>query len=254
MTTSSNRVEGQPAYVLHTIPYKDTSNLVDYISRDYGRVRMVVKGGRRSGSRLRDGLQPFQPLQISWQGKGELKNLISAETVSVNPFLQGRSLWCGLYLNELVQRLLPSWEAFPRLFAYYQLTVSSLSDSDSIEPVLRIFERRLIEELGFGVSFSHCGDNGERIDAQCYYQFDPQRGFIRADSSGQLPSYSGVSILAIGADDYQLAQTCRYAKRLMRAALAPQLEGKPLKSRALFQTESPSPTENKNYHWNTAKE
>ncbi len=238
MTTPSDRVDNQPAYVLHSFPYKDSSSLVDYLTRDFGRVRMVVKGARRSKSRMREALQPFQPLHISWRGKGELKTLAAAETVSLNPFLQGRTLWCGLYLNELVMRLLPQWDSHPRLFAYYQFSVSTLSDLDTQESVLRIFERRLLEELGFAVSYTHAVNSEEAIESHRYYCFNPEQGFALvqegAEKTHQQVCYPGDSILAIAEDDYNDGRTKQIAKRLMRVAFAPHLGHKPLQSRELF--------------------
>ncbi len=184
MTTSSDRVEGQRAYVLHTRPFKETSYLVDYLTPDFGRIRVVVKGARRAKSRLRQAVQPFLPLDISWRGHSDLKTLTAGEPVAINPFLRGRSLWCGLYLNELVMRMLPAWDSCPRLFAYYRLALGSLDDLEAREAVLRVFERRLLEELGFAVSFTHTGDDQRAIVASGYYHFDPQLGFSAATLNG----------------------------------------------------------------------
>ncbi|MEH6627330.1 MAG: DNA repair protein RecO [Motiliproteus sp.] len=251
-------MDSQPAYVLHSFPYKDSSSLVDYLTSDFGRVRMIVKGVRRNGSRLREAIQPFQPLHISWRGKGELKTLIAAETISLNPFLQGRTLWCGLYLNELAVRLLPQWDSHPRLFAYYQLAVSTLSDLDAQESVLRIFERRLLEELGFEVSFTHTVNPEKAIEPHRYYYFNPEQGFSLAaegaqPSSGQV-CYPGDSILAIAEDDYHNDRVKQIAKRLMRVALGPHLGHKPLQSRELFKRQVVCQKENTTDFRNTEGE
>ncbi len=248
MTTSSDRVDGQPAYVLHSRPYKETSCLVDFLTVDFGRIRAVVKGVRRSSSSLREVIQPFVPVTISWRGRGELKNLSAGETTAVNPFLQGHSLWCGLYLNELLVRLLPAWDSQPRLFAYYQFAITSLNDEDTREAVLRVFEKRLLEELGFAISFSHCGDNGEMVVAGQYYRFDPEQGFS-AVNDPQLSSrrlYPGSALLAIAADDYGDAGVRNVAKRLMRMALEPHLGDRPLRSRELFLQRRPQPAAERN--------
>jgi len=51
-------------------------------------------------------LQPFRPLLISWNQKSDLGTLTAADQVASPPALQGQALYCGLYLNELLMRLL----------------------------------------------------------------------------------------------------------------------------------------------------
>lgn len=239
MTTASNRVQGQRAYVLHVRPYKETSSLVDYLCEDFGRVRLVVKGARRPKSKLRIALQAFAPLAIDWQGRSDLKTLAGAESLKVAPFWQGRSLWCGLYLNELLTRTLTLWDAHPRLFAYYRFALEHLHDEDEQQAVLRIFERNLLQEMGFGLDFSRTADSGEAIQAAGFYRLEPEQGFVAASEDDQTSAqYSGASLLAIAADNYQDMDTRRAAKHIMRAALAPHLGDKPLMSRTLFEQHS----------------
>ena len=240
MTTSAERagraerIERQPAYVLHSRPYRETSALVDFFSRDYGRIRAVVKGGRGQRSRNRHLLQPFQLLELSWRGRGELKTLLSGELEGQTVSLQGRCLWCGLYLNELSLRLLPPQDPAPELFAYYQLALSHLADHEQQQAVLRIYEKRLLAQLGLALDFRQT-HRGETLQANGCYHFDPQQGFERvAEDDGR--GYPGEQLLAIERDDYSQAQVRLSAKRLMRQALAPLLGDRPLRSRELFQT------------------
>lgn len=238
---SMEQVRDQPAYVLHSRPYKETSALVDYLTADHGRIRLVAKGVRRQKSRLRGVLQPFVPLVISWQGRGELKNLVDAELQSAPVFWQGRSLWCGLYLNELLTRTLNFGEPMPRLFAYYQLALNSLDDPQSQEPLLRIFESKLLMELGFALCFSQSLDaqgSPQPVIAERNYLWNPEQGFMDAELEPEAPSYPGAVLLAMEADDYQTAEVRRFSKRLMRAALAPHLGRQPLLSRQLFQQQN----------------
>ncbi|MEH6649314.1 MAG: DNA repair protein RecO [Motiliproteus sp.] len=240
MTISADRAERQLSYVLHSRPYRETSALVDYFSRDSGVIRAVAKGVRSAKSRQRHLTQPFQLLELNWRGRNDLKTLLGGELAESSTLLQGRSLWCGLYLNELTLRLVPQGDAFPKLFAYYQLALQRLSDPDEQEPVLRIYERKLLQQLGLGVDFERSVTSAE-IAPQSNYRFDPQQGFIEqpvaADYNDPLQGrfyYLGSLILAVAADDYRLAEVRRGAKRLMRQALSPYLGGRPLNSRELF--------------------
>lgn len=231
MTTSADRVEQQRGFVLHSRAYRETSALVDYFSGDYGVIRAVVKGVRGARSKQRHLIQPFQCLALNWQGKSELKTLYQGEPLGTASTLQGRSLWCGLYLNELTLRLLPQGDPQPSLFAYYQLALERLSDPQQQEIVLRIYERQLLQCLGFGLDFEHTS-SGQSIETNSHYHFDPRQGFA---STAADAGYSGSVLMALAQSDYQRLDVRRAAKRLMRQALAPHLGGQPLYSRELFQ-------------------
>ena len=70
MAQSRRRIEQEPAFVLHTYPYKETSLIVEAFSRRQGRTALLAKGARRPRSALRGVLHAFQPLRLSWAGSG----------------------------------------------------------------------------------------------------------------------------------------------------------------------------------------
>ncbi|KGK43332.1 DNA repair protein RecO [Nitrincola sp. A-D6] len=221
----SQHAEQAAAFVLHSRPYRETSLLVDLFTLEHGRISVVARGARRSGSARRFTLQPFQALHVSWAGRHELKNLSQAEVPQVMAPLVGKALLCGLYANELLQRLLQPADPHPRLYLYYTYLIQELQQSADLEGALRTFERQLLENLGYGIGFSHCHPG-------CYYQYDTQQGMIEV--TADRGCYTGTDLLAIAEDRYETVDVRRAAKRLMREALAPLLGVKPLKSRELF--------------------
>ena len=70
---SEYRVDQQPAFVLHTYPWRETSLIVEFFTRDYGRIPLVARGAKRPMSQYRGLLNPFCPLAVSYSGKGEVK-------------------------------------------------------------------------------------------------------------------------------------------------------------------------------------
>ncbi len=235
--TTSDRIEGQPAFVLHSRPYRETSCLVDYLTPGHGLVRAVVRGVRKPRSRIRQAVQPFVALQIGWTGRGELKTLLGGETDGLALLRSGRRLLCGFYLNELLCRLLRDSDANARLFALYRFSLEELANSQvEEEAVLRVFERRLLAELGSGLEFAQ-DTQGLPLRKDQYYHFDPQQGFLlRRETTDTLRAslFLGASLTAIAEDDYSDAAVLRDAKRLMRQALAELLGAEPLQSRQLF--------------------
>lgn len=141
----------QPAYVLHSRAYKETSALVDFLTPQ-GKVRAVLRRARGKGGSL---VRPFVPLEVELRGRGELKNVGRLDAVGIAAWLHGDALFSGLYLNELLMRLLPAEAPHPALFEHYTLTLQALADGRALEPLLRSFEWRLLDELGYAFALDH---------------------------------------------------------------------------------------------------
>src|SRR5690606_32386628 len=189
----STRVEHQPAFILHRRPYRETSWLLDVVTPDYGKLSMVAKGARRGKAPDASLYQPFQPLLISWFGKSDLKTLSGLEARRLAPEVQelqrqdlsGQWLFAGFYLNELLELLLVEQEPSPYLFALYEAALLGLRAQEPLEPLLRYFEKNLLEELGVGASFDQEADTGDLIEAGVNYLFVPQKGCLRLDPEAQ---------------------------------------------------------------------
>src|SRR5688572_22391501 len=122
------RVEGQPAFVLHERPYRETSLLLEVLTRDHGRVGLVARGVRSAKPRVpRGNLAPLQPLEIGWTGAGELGTLTSVEPSGARVALAGPALLCALYVNELVARLVARQDSNPELFERYRECIEDLA-------------------------------------------------------------------------------------------------------------------------------
>ncbi|MDR2625281.1 MAG: DNA repair protein RecO [Zoogloeaceae bacterium] len=232
------RVDAQPAYVLHTRPYRETSLLVEAFSRDYGRVALLARGARRPHSTLRGLIMAFQPLELSWSGKGEVLTLMKAEWQGGQPLLSGQMLFCGYYLNELLLRLLPREDAHPKLFLHYRNILLRLGEAadqqEMAESGLRSFERALLSELGYGLTLDR-DYQGQPIAAAAQYYYEIERGPVfAAQRDAARPTLLGQSLLDMACDDYANAVTRSEAKQLMRRLLAYYLDGAELHTRMLF--------------------
>ena len=236
-----NRIDLQPAYVLHTLPFQNTSLLVDFFCLDYGRVRAVAKGARRPKSRTRSQLQPFQPLLITLSGRSEVKT-VNAVEFSVPPFsLTGMKLFSALYMNELLVRLLQFHESHTPLYQNYQRSLVQLHGSEDIAAVLRRFELDLLRELGYQLDLHHEMDSDRPVIAEALYQFLPESGFQRLsavspDNNGLSTVFHGHDLIALRESDFKSRSAAAAAKRLTRMALKVHLGDKPLLSHQLFRS------------------
>lgn len=227
-----------PAYVLHSRPYRDSSALVDLLTLDSGLQRVVWRGAR--GQRRKLAPQLFVPMLVGIIGRSDLKTLTQAEVAGSFTLLQGETLFSGLYLNELLVRLLASGDAQPLLFAAYQHALEQLASGAPVEPILRRFEWQLLDLLGYGFSLVEDA-RGQPVIPQQGYTWHATDGLQRiADPLSADAGLPGTALLAMAADDWSATATLRAAKQLMRQALGVQLGNRPLVSRTLFIRQPPS--------------
>ncbi len=223
-----------PAFVLHQRPYRETSLLLDVFTEQHGRVSLVAKGvrsKRRSQSGL---LQLYQPLLLSWVGKGELQTLTAVEVDKPRYILQANSALCGLYINELMVKLLPLNLAETEIFRAYQTVLFNLQDTANTEVQLRLFEKRLLINLGYGLVLDREVETDQIIDENRHYIYKPDDGLYRWYEGSKEASISGRSLQhLINERDFD-RQSLSEIKQLMRSVIHFYLGGKPLQSRALF--------------------
>jgi DNA repair protein RecO (recombination protein O) len=233
--------EDEPAFVLHTYAYRETSLIVEAFTQRHGRVALVARGARRPRSELRGVLQAFQPLLLAWSGQQELKTLGKAEWQGGLPLPTGSALMCGFYLNELVLKLLPREDPHPALYDAYEAALRDLVAGGDRAGVLRRFEVRLLAELGYALPLVREADTGAAVDPHARYHYAFDRG-PRALSPGaetvrerRLPVVRGATLLALADGRYPDADTAVEAKRLMRDVLDHYLEQRGVESRRMVQ-------------------
>jgi DNA repair protein RecO (recombination protein O) len=228
------KVTGQPAFVLHSYPHKETSLIVDVFTREYGRIALVAKGAKRPHSQLRGVLQTFQPLQAGWTGKSELRILTGAEWVGGMLPLEKTALLCGFYLNELLVKLLARDDPHPVLFDHYVATLNQLAHNEPPPIVLRKFERALLKETGVAADLTRCTGTRQAVEAGQVYVVDPERGPRPARAADAWPKITGKTLLDMEREDYLDVATQAQSKLLMRFLLAHQLGGATLNTRQIL--------------------
>lgn len=239
-TTSAReagRHDSEPAFILHRYPWKETSLVLEAFSRQWGRVALVARGARRPASALRGVLRAFEPLELSWFGRAELRTLHAAERMGGFPFLRGTALMCGFYLNELIMRLVPRDDPHERLYLAYEATLRQLADSRATEPTLRSFEKYLLQELGYALPLAVEAETGIPVEPGARYHYAIERGPVPAvtvDADENQLELSGKTLLDLVADDYSDPLTLQQSKLLMRMLITHYLGERPLYSRQLL--------------------
>ncbi|MGB7816929.1 MAG: DNA repair protein RecO [Methylotenera sp.] len=234
----NHREDNQAVYVLHTYPFKETSLVVELFSKRFGRIAAVAKGARRPRSAMRGMLQSFQMLSGAWSGKNELKTLHSLDWSAGLTLIKGEALMCGFYMNELLLRLLPREDAHETLFEYYANTMQTLTNSTDLATILRRFELKLLQEMGYAVPLLQ-DENGLEIVANKTYRYEAEYGACELGAYERGVTRNGVqlsgkTLLDMANNGYSSVQTQQQSKQLMRYLLAHYLGDKPLHTRQLL--------------------
>lgn len=223
--------ERQRCFVLHSRPYRDTSLLLELFSQEQGKIAAVARGVYNKKNPLRSVLQVFCPLVLSFRGKTELWSLAQVDSSELPLPLIGQGQACGFYVNELLMYALARHDPHPRLFDVYQACLQQLQNSAQLATALRLFELRLLEELGYGIDFN-CAED---FEPERYYRYQPQMGFQTCLTDADHPQhFLGRQLQAIADYDLSDPAACHAAKRLTRLALQPLLAGRTIHSRQLL--------------------
>jgi DNA repair protein RecO (recombination protein O) len=224
----------EPAFVLHSKPYRETSLYVHFFTQNYGRVTAIARSARGLRSRFKGCLVPFSRLLIGFNGKADLMQVNTIEPAGTTYFLTGEKLFNGLYLNELLLKLTERIDPYAKLFDCYQTALQQLHDGKLQDQIiLRAFEKKLLTELGYGLQLTY-EVNGFKVLPDQYYSYQSDRGLESCEQNARSDHiFLGKHLLAIENEDFQSPIILKDAKRLLRLAINPLL-GQPLKTRELY--------------------
>ena len=232
--TATRRVQQQPAYILHHRPFRDTSQLLDVISLEYGKVTLVARGSRAAKSRLRGILRPFQPLRLSWFSRSDLGTLTGAETDAAPLSLGGDALLSAYYVNELVLSFLHRHDPQPEIFDAYAQALAALSGSEELAANLRVFEMELLRLLGYALNLEHDANRHEPIDEDRFYEYRVDQGPVIVTRTEGPMVFEGARLRGIAEAAFEDPEVLRDAGRLMREVIRHHLDGRELKSRKVL--------------------
>jgi DNA repair protein RecO (recombination protein O) len=232
--SSQRRVQQQPGYVLHRRPFRDSSQILDIVTRDHGKVAVVARGSRGSKSRLAGLLRPFLPLRVSWVAKSDLGTLTGAESAGPPAGMVGDAMLSAYYVNELLINFLHKYDPQPEIYALYEAVLQSLVGSSNVAASLRSFEIEFLSLLGYAVNLDHEFGSTEALVAEQIYEYRMEQGPVAVERSDGPLIFSGALLSGIAKLRFDDSDVLRAASRLMRAVIGFHLGGKELKSRKVL--------------------
>ncbi len=232
--TTHRRVQQQPAYILHHKPFRDSSQILDIISRDYGKLSLVARGSRGARSKLRGILRPFMPLEISWVIRTDLGTLTGAEVRGAPLSLTGDALLSGYYVNELLINFLHRHDPQPDVFDVYAQTINTLGAVENVAPCLRQFEIELLRHTGYALNLARESASYQPLEPGRNYEYRMEQGPVPVERNEGHLVFTGALLTAIDAQAFSDPETLRAANRLLREVINFHLGGKELKTRKVL--------------------
>jgi DNA repair protein RecO (recombination protein O) len=228
------RVELHPAYLLHKRRYRESSLLLEVLSSVYGRVGLIARGALGGRGPLGAVLEPFRPLYVGWSGRSELATLTRAETAGKPLPLNGRELFSGFYINEVMMRAVARDDPNVALYQAYERALTALASGSCAEAVLRQFEKSLLDAIGYAMNLTEEVDSVNRVRPDQSYCYYVGRGPARSAEGGRHVPVRGATLLALAGEHPFDESLLREAKTLMRFVLKHYIGDRPLAARALF--------------------
>ncbi|MEL7187243.1 MAG: DNA repair protein RecO [Pseudomonadota bacterium] len=228
------RVQQQPGFILHHRPFRDTSQILDIVTRDHGKIAVVARGSRGSKSRLAGVLRPFLPLRVSWVAKSDLGTLTGAEAAGPPTGVTGDAMLSAYYVNELLLNFLHRHDPQPEIFDLYREVLDALSRSHAIAPSLRSFEIEFLSLLGYALNLDHVAGGSEPLQQQQHYEYRVEQGPVAVERAEGRMIFNGATLQSIAAQDFADEKILRAANRLLRDVITWHLGGKELKSRKVL--------------------
>lgn len=228
------RVQQQPGYILHHRPFRESSQILDIVTRDHGKIAVVARGSRGSKSRLAGVLRPFLPLRVSWVAKTDLGTLTGAEAAGPPAGMTGDTLLSAYYVNELLLHFLHRYDPQPEIYALYEEIIKALARTNNVAASLRSFELRFLSLLGYAVNFEQVSGSHRPLEPEGNYEYRMEHGPVAVERAEGPLVFAGSLLLAIAEQRFEEPDVLRAANRLLREIIAFHLGGKELKSRRVL--------------------
>lgn len=232
--TTPRRIQEAPAWVLHHRPFRDSSRILDVLTRDHGRFAVVARGSRSGRSKLKGILRPFLPLRLSWVIRTDMGTLTGAELNGPPLSLSGDALLSGYYVNELILRLMHRHDPQPEIYSVYESAIRALNGSGDVAPVLRRFELDTLALLGYALNLDHDTRTGQTLEPEQTYEYRVEQGPVGVDSRQGPLVFSGQELLAVARGEFSNPAVLSVAGRLLRQVIDWHLGGKELQSRKVL--------------------
>jgi DNA repair protein RecO (recombination protein O) len=188
------------AIVLKTLDYGESDLIVTFYTREYGKIRGIAKGARRSKKRFVNALEPFSCSAINFSRKNpDHLDFIEGCDVAFH-FQEIRSdlekTLIASYFLELIDQFTPEHKKSEASFQLLYDFLVLLEKKKPSASLLRLFELRLLRIAGYDPVLDGCISCRQPLNAGRGYRFDSVKGGIIC--SGCKPSDADAIPVSLG--------------------------------------------------------
>ncbi len=222
------------ALVLRRTPFGETSQVAEFLTRDQGRLSLILKGVHRPRSRKGGGVDLLDHCVITWfsrRGSRSLAQLSERRVLSHHPVMRRRTdlMLAGESLVELLRALAPEGQ---RVTALFRLAVAFLDALDAdppperLPPVLFALHGGILRITGFELVLDRCVSCDRRPEGNRVMRCDPERGGIvcRTCRTGQDHSFDLSTRAARAISSFRSADPRAAAELTIPPAIAHQMK------------------------------
>lgn len=207
------------AVVLRHSDYGEADRLLTVFTRQMGKLRVIAKGARKIASRKAGHIEPFTHVRLQLAKGKDMFLVTQADTVDAYLPLRDDLTLTGqaAYVLELLDRF--SYEEqteSPSTFKLLTETLARLATRADVWVVIRYYEMRLLDHVGFRPQLFECANCGRAIQPEDQY-FSFTAGGVICPRCGQgLPNLRAISV-----------ETLKYLRHFQRSSYAEALRARP---------------------------
>ncbi|MFH1623997.1 MAG: DNA repair protein RecO [Pseudomonadota bacterium] len=170
------------AVVIRSMDFSESDKIVTFFTRDFGKLRGIAKGAKRSKKRFGNTLDLFSRISLLFFEKENLElarvNNCNIIETYMEIYKDIEKIAYGSYFIELVYELVGEKEKNNGIFDLLVDSLSLINCHDLGEEIARIFEIRLLSLLGYQPQLAWCLMCGRRLSNREMFWFSPVKGGI----------------------------------------------------------------------------
>jgi DNA repair protein RecO (recombination protein O) len=238
------------AIVVHSIHYGESDKIVTFFTKDFGKLKGIAKGARRSKKRFQNALDLFSHIKLIFfdrEGLGLVRAQGSDILTSFPKIRESlKKIVYGNYFLELVKEMAGEREAHPEAFDLLLSFLTTIEETEPEEEHLRMFEIRILSLFGYQPNLKkcpRCKRDWERLKETPSLFFSFEKGTLLCRECSRptdvlIPLSLGTARLIEGISEAELSKIHRFrftpealseSRNLLPRFIAYQL-GKELKS------------------------
>ena len=184
-TAMTSRVYQTAGIIIRRHKFGEADRLVTLFTADFGKVRAIAKGAMRPGSKLGGNVELLAHSQLMLARGRNLDIITQAQAIDI--FLPIRDslelMSCGFYLSELVDTFTEENVRDLEMFDLFLNTLKDLAEAREGERILRYFELRLLNHLGYRPQLGKCANCSRLLPPEVNY-FSPAQGGVLCRECG----------------------------------------------------------------------